>query len=120
MSRIIQILIVFVSILPNAIFGQSAYDDNVDSSNYQLLLELEKFRQEIKNNQYEILTGKRNIPKFIKRKLNKLTHGFSIADSSEEWQCCCTSSIKLPERQLDFLAKDSSVFIMIYKTGGWG
>jgi len=82
---------------------------------------LDNFITALKSEHFQTFRDKQNIPTFIKEQLDCLTKDkFSLANPNEEYRCCCTSSLELPARQLQFLSLSDNTLLMTYLTGGWG
>jgi hypothetical protein len=118
MTKTIKLIILLL--FPILSFGQKSTDFTIDTVKILTNENLDDFVQSLQIDTFQISTDKNAIPKHIKKQLDKLTKGFSIGNPNQDWQCCCTSPRRLPERQLNFLAKSADVLVMTYKTGGLG
>ncbi len=90
----------------------------LDSVSVYFDFHLDNFLLCIAKELFQTHTNKLAIPAFIGEELDFLTGGFSLGNPDEEFQCCCTSSRKLPARLLQFLAISKNVLVMTYLTGG--
>ena len=93
---------------------------NLDSVNIYFNMNLDKFLSRMNREHFQVYNDKNAIPAFIGEQLDSLTGGFSLGNPGEEYQCCCTSSQKLPRRKLEFLAMSNDLFVITYLTGGIG
>ena len=118
MTKTIKLIILLL--FPILSFGQKSNSFTIDTAKILTNENLDDFVQNLKTDTFQISADKKAIPKHIKKQLDKLTNGFSIGNPNQDWQCCCTSPRRLPERQLNFLAKSKDVLVMTYKTGGFG
>lgn len=118
MTKTVKLIILLL--FPFLSFGQKSNSFNIDTAKILTNENLNDFVQSLKTDTFQIASDKNAIPKHIKKQLDKLTNGFSIGNPNQDWQCCCTSPRRLPERQLNFLAKSKDVLVMTYKTGGFG
>lgn len=120
MTKTIKFIILGLLLFPIISFGQTTNSFTIDTVKILTNENLDDFVQSLKTDTFQISADKSAIPKHIKKQLDKLTKGFSIGNPNQAWQCCCTSPRRLPERQLNFLAKSKNVLVMTYKTGGIG
>ncbi len=111
------LVLVFVTIF--SVVGQKNCNCVVDTNRILLNLDLDYFLSGLKSDIHST-PQKDSIPKFIMDQLDCLTHGFSLANSNQDYQCCCTSSRDLPKRKLLYLAESKDMFVMTYLTGGIG
>jgi hypothetical protein len=101
--------------------GQTKCSITVDTLKILLNENLDNFITSLKSGTFQTSKYKESIPLFIKEQLNCLTNDqFSIANPKEEYRCCCTSSQKLPRRQLLFFSVSKDMFLVTYLTGGVG
>ena len=120
MIRHISFLISLFLIISHAAIGQKQRNCIIDTNRILLNLDLDSFIHKLNEEPFTVFNGKENIPKFVMNRLNCLTGGFSLANPEQEYQCCCTSSQKLPRRKLLYLAKSRNTLVMTYLTGGYG
>jgi hypothetical protein len=120
MTKTIKLIILGLLILPIISFGQKSNSFTIDTVKILNNENLDDFVKSLKTDTFQISSDKDAIPRYIKKQLDKLAKGFSIGNPNQAWQCCCTSPRRLPERQLNFLAKSKDVLVMTYKTGGIG
>jgi len=120
MIKTIKLIILGLLLFPIISVGQKSYSFTIDTAKILANENLDNFVQSLTTDTFQNFVDKDAIPKHVKKQLNKLTSGFSIANPNQAWQCCCTSPRRLPERQLNFLAKSKDVLVMTYKTGGIG
>lgn len=120
MTKAIKLIIVILLLFPIISVGQKSNGFTIDTAKILSNENLDDFIQSIKTGTFQISIDKNAIPKHIKKQLDRLTKGFSIGNPNQDWQCCCTSPRRLPERQLNFLAKSKDILAMTYKTGGFG
>src|ERR1041384_473180 len=81
---------------------------------------LDTFLRILRSEQLTTYHEKKFIPPFIRRGLDCITGGFSLADPGEEFQIGCVITKELPRRRLVFLALGKSMMSMVYQTAGWG
>jgi hypothetical protein len=120
MSKTIKLFTFGLLLFPIIAFGQKSNNFTIDTAKILANENLDNFVQSLRTDTFQNFGDKDAIPKFVKKQLNRLTKGFSIANPNQPWQCCCTSPRRLPERQLNFLAKSKDILVMTYKTGGFG
>ena len=120
MTKSIKLIILGLLFYPIISVGQKGNNFTIDTAKILNNENLEDFVQGLKTDTFQIFADKDAIPKHVKKQLDRLTKRFSIANPNQNWQCCCTSPRRLPERQLIFLAKSKDVLVMTYKTGGFG
>jgi len=103
-----------------SLVGQSTKVYEVDSISIYFNKNLDKFLSCINHDHFRTYANKNAIPPFIEDQLDCLTGGFSLANSKEQYRCCCTSPSTLPKRKLDFLSMSNDILVMTYLTGGIG
>ena len=116
-------IIVFLILLAatNYTFGQNPCGIQIDTVKILLDENLDSFLTSLKSERFQTFNDKKNIPAIIKEQLDCLTKDqFSLANPKEEYRCCCTSSQKLPKRQLLFFSLSANTLLMTYLTGGDG
>jgi hypothetical protein len=118
-SHRLPFLLLFV-LCSSGVLAQGNGKLTIDSVSMYFDRNLDVFLSELHRGKFLVCNKKSAIPLFIKDKLEAATGGFSIANPSEEFACCCTSSAKLPRRKLIYLAKSHDILIMSYLTGGIG
>lgn len=107
-------------IFPFVLFGQdSTHSDSVAYNTFKKEV-LGYALSSINHDKPAAYYDKKAIPPFIKKWLDSLESGFTIANPKEEYACCCTSSGKLPRHQLLMIARSPKMMIMVYRTGGVG
>ena len=116
-SNLIMVICLLISIYSKA---QKQCDYQIDTSEILNNQNLSAFILNLQTDSFKISYSKKDIPRFINKQLDCLTNGFSIANPGHKYQCCCTSSMLLPERQLIFLGISEDIFVMTYLTGGIG
>ena len=114
--RILKTILLFT--IGYTAVAQKQCNYTIDTSRVLLNQDLDEFLVKLKNDRFVIYNRKENIPEFIRYQLDCLTGDFSIANPGLDYRCCCTSSSKLPARQLLYLAQSKDVLIMTYLTGG--
>ena len=102
------------------VVGQKHCNYMVDTNRILSNSDLDEFLSGLKHGTFITFSQKKNIPKFIMDQLDCLTGSFSLANPDQEYQCCCTSSTKLPKRKLIYVAVSNDMFVMTYLTGGIG
>lgn len=120
MTKQVTLILIGFFLFPIFLLGQKTHGFKIDTAAILANENLENFVQKLRTDSFQISVDRKAIPIFIKKQLNSLVKGFSIANPNEPWQCCCTSPKRLPDRQLTFLAKSKEVLVMTYKTGGIG
>lgn len=101
--------------------GQNNCDNLIDTFQIHFNQNLDGFLYKLQTDKFFGYTDKNKIPSFLKETLNCLTDGdFSLANPSEDYRCCCTSSPKLPKRKLVYLCRSKNMFAISYYTGGVG
>jgi hypothetical protein len=120
MTKTIKLITFGLLLFPIISIGQKSNSFAIDTAKILTNENLDNFVQCLRTDTFQIFGDKDAIPKYVKKQLDRLTKGFSIANPNQDWQCCCTSPRRLPERQLNFLAKSKDVLVLTYKTGGWG
>ena len=105
----------------NYTFGQNSCGIQIDTVKILLDENLDSFVTSLKSEHFQTFNDKKNIPAIIKEQLDCLTKDqFSLANPKEDYRCCCTSSQKLPRRQLLFFSLSKKTLLMTYLTGGIG
>ncbi|MDO6432812.1 hypothetical protein Q4E93_19550 [Flavitalea sp. BT771] len=100
-------------------FGQKNCDCRIDSSRVLSDKNLDVFLAGLNLEPFQTFKDKKEIPAAIMQQLRCLSYdSFSLGNPGEDYRCCCTSSWKLPSRQLIFLSKSEHYFVMAYKMGG--
>ncbi len=106
------------------VFGQRKCAFQIDTAKILSNRNLDKLLLEFQSGTFKTTNNKNDIPRFIKRQLNCLTHGFLIANPGKPYEATdvFTGNIfnKLPSRQLVFLAKSDNMLVMTYLKGGRG
>ncbi|MBN8672975.1 MAG: hypothetical protein J0L56_02510 [Chitinophagales bacterium] len=120
MTKSMRFIGLWIFLFPLIINGQKQYEFTIDSSRILDNKNLDDFSRSLKTGNFYVYKTKDSIPAFIMTQLGKLANGFSIANPNESYQCCCSSTDSLPQRQLSFLAKSNDVLVLTYKTGGVG
>ncbi|MFT3679930.1 MAG: hypothetical protein QM791_06635 [Ferruginibacter sp.] len=120
MTKTIKLIITGLLLFSTISFAQKSNRFIIDTAKILSNQNLDGFIQSLKKDTFQISPDKNAIPKHIKKQLDKLAKGFSIGNPNQDWQCCCTSSERLPERQMNFLARSKDVLVLTYKTGGFG
>ncbi|MDI9366613.1 MAG: hypothetical protein QM541_16775 [Flavobacterium sp.] len=120
MKKTVKIILFGLLFLPFFSFGQNNCSFKIDTTKILTKENLRKFATKLKNDTFQSFTDINEIPTFIKKQLNCLTNGFSIANPNEDYRCCCTSPRHLPNRKLIFVGKSKNVLAMTYLTGGFG
>jgi hypothetical protein len=102
------------------VFGQKSNSFKIDSARIYLDENLNGFLTDLKSSKFVESNEIGEIPVGIKRQLDSLAGGFSIANPNGDYRCCCTSSKKLPLRKLVYLSNSNHLLVMTYLTGGVG
>lgn len=69
----------------------------------------------------KIILKKKYIPETFFSYLScEIEEEFTIADSSEEWRCCCMSPRELPATKLVFISISQDLVLLEYLSGGIG
>lgn len=102
------------------VFGQSGNSFKIDSAQIYLDKNIDRFLSDLKSEKFVDTNEIGAIPVGIKKQLDSLAGGFSIANPNADYRCCCTSSQKLPLRKLVYLSKSDHLLVMTYLTGGVG
>ena len=118
MTLIKRIVTVFSLALSLNAIGQKNCDYKIDTSKILANENLDNFLFKIQRDTFKVSYDKKDIPSFIKRQLNCLTHGFSIANPNQEYQATDVLYRRLPSRQLIFLATSKDMVVMTYLMGG--
>lgn len=122
MTHIIKLKILlsaFVSLItPFVVTAQTDCEFQIDSAKILMNKNLDNFISKIRNDSFNISYDKQDIPLFLKKQLDCLALGFSIANPYEEYQASDNIKIGLPKRQLIFLAESKDLLVMTYFTGG--
>ena len=100
--------------------GQRNCEFKIDTAKILVNKNLDSLLSEFQNDSFKITNNISDIPWFIKKNLNCLTHGFSIANTGKSYQPTDVITKRLPKRQLIFLAKSKTMLVMTYFTGGLG
>jgi hypothetical protein len=108
------------SIFTINVLGQKSNSFKIDSARINLDENLDGFLTDLKSGKFVESNEIGEIPVGIKRQLDSLAGGFSIANPNGDYRCCCTSSEKLPLRKLVYLSKSNHLLVMTYLTGGVG
>jgi hypothetical protein len=96
--------VLFFSIITAISFGQNNCQFRIDSLSIWTNKKLDTFLNTLQIENFKSYSDKKQIPTFLKEELDCWTKGdFSLANPDEEYQCCCTSSKKLPKRKLQYL-----------------
>lgn len=102
-------------------YGQKNYDYKIDSSRVLSDKNLDIFLTGLNLEPFQTFKDKKHIPVVIRQQLRCFSYdSFTLGNPGEDYRCCCTSSRKLPARQLIFLSKSEHYFVMVYKMGGIG
>jgi hypothetical protein len=120
MTKTIKLIASGLLIFPLITMGQKSNAFKIDTAKILANENLNGFVQSMQTDSFQIFETKDAIPRVVKKELNNLTKGFSIANPDKPYRCCCTSPGRLPKRQLNFLAKSNDILVMTYKTGGIG
>lgn len=82
---------------------------------------LNGFVQTLKQEPISINYTTRAMPKFIKTFLQQYsTDNFTIADTGQNWNCCCDHDDKRPNRKLIAQGSNRHLYFISYLTGGEG
>lgn len=82
---------------------------------------LNTFLHKLDTIKFENYLEKKYIPETVFNYLScEIEEKFTIADSSEEWRCCCTSPRDLPATRLVFISISRDLVLLEYLTGGIG
>jgi hypothetical protein len=101
--------------------GQKNCDYKINSSRVLTDMNLDSFLRGLNLEPFQTFKDKKKIPSVILQQLRCLSYdGFNLGNPGEDYRCCCTSSMKLPARQLIFLSKSEHYFVMAYMMGGAG
>jgi len=100
------------------VFGQRNCDFKIDTAKVLINQNLDKLLSELQSDTFNTTNNKKDIPRFIKKQLNCLAHGFSIANPGQPYQATDVIFKKLPRRQLVFLARSDNMLVMTYLKGG--
>ena len=100
--------------------GQDNCSFKIDTAKILANINLDTLLSEFQIESFKVSTDKKDMPHFIKKQLNCLTHGFSIANPGQLYQNTDVIVQKLPSRQLIFLAKSKNMFVMTYQMGVMG
>ena len=101
--------------------GQKNCNIILDTFKIRINQNLDGFLYKLQADKFSNYKDKSKIPSFIKETLDCLTGGdFSLANPSEDYHCCCTSSSKLPKRKLVYVCTSKNMFAISYYTGGVG
>jgi hypothetical protein len=112
------LLVLLFALTLQEAFGQSHCNVRVDTEKILSGANLDDFMSLVKTEQFEIFRDNKDIPVFINEQLKCLTtDNFSLANPGEDFDCCCTTSKALPQRQLILLAKSKREFVLVYKKG---
>jgi hypothetical protein len=111
-------LITFL-LFPILAFSQSD-KTGIDTARILADENLDTFLYHLRTDTFHTSQNTTQIPHFVIKYLDRLSHGFSVANPGEDWQCCCTSPRTLPKRQMEFYAMSKQTFMIVYKTGGRG
>ena len=102
------------------VFGQKNCEFKIDTAKILANQNLDNLLSQFQNDTFKITNNKKDIPRFIKKQLNCLTHGFSIANPGQPYQATDVVFKKLPWRQLVFLDRNNDMLVMTYLKGGIG
>jgi hypothetical protein len=100
--------------------GQTKCDFKIDTAKILAHLELEPLLSEFQTDSFKISVDQKDIPYPIRKQLNCLTRGFSIANPGKPYQMTDVIVQKLPRRQLVFLAVNKNMLVITYLMGQMG
>jgi len=113
-------ILVFILATSFHSFAQKHCDYKIDTTKILLNENLDSFLIKIRQETFIVSHDKKDIPSFIKKELDCLTHNFSIANPNKAFNATDVYDDKLPDRQLLFIALNKELFIMTYLRGGIG
>lgn len=106
--------------ITNSTSAQKNCDYKIDTAKILGNQNLDNLLLEFQNDSFKITNNKKDIPHFIKKELDCLVNGFSIANPGQKYQATDVVLKKLPWRQLVFLAYNDRMLVMTYLKGGIG
>ena len=104
-------------------WGQGNCIFKIDTAKILANRSLTSYLLALQSDTFMVTNNKKDIPRFIKRQLNCLTHGFSMANPDKKYQATDVVGWRikpLPRRQLVFLAKSNHILVLTYYIGGIG
>jgi len=100
-------------------YGQKECGYKIDSARVLSDKNLDIFLTGLRLEFFRTFKDKKDIPAGVLQQLRCLSYDhFTLANPGEDYRCCCTSSMKLPSRQLIFLSKSEHYLVMAYNMGG--
>ncbi len=106
------LLTVFLSF--NVYSQECGFDSN--ESILESNKKMEWFVKELTKKKLTITNDKNDIPPKVKKQLDCLNNGFSIANPKENYQSGCIVEKEVPSRHLNLLAKNDNYIVLIYNT----
>jgi hypothetical protein len=105
--------------LSNSAYGQGSCSFKIDTAKILTNQNLDRLLQYFQTNTFKITNNKKDIPRFIKKELDCLSNGFSLANPGQPFQATDVIKGKRPNRQLTFLAKNKNMLVLTYTLGGF-
>jgi hypothetical protein len=113
MTRIKSIICFITLQTPIILFGQKVIEDS---------LRLERILNNVKIETFNVSNEKKDIPKFIKRRLSKIDKcKFKIANAGGKFNSGDALQKKsLPNKRIVYIAYNENFYIITYEEGGFG